>query len=70
MADERLNLYLVRHGQSESNAWWQRTIGSGMNEEEALRTKPGSDSPLTGLGQQQARLFGQWFAARYEPAAI
>lgn len=48
------NLYLLRHGETE----WNR----------AGRWQGRGDSPLTSLGVAQARAYGEWLAARVDPA--
>lgn len=52
MSDIKLELYLVRHGQSMSNAG----SDGGLNYEFK------NDSPLTELGVKQAELLGEYFA--------
>ncbi len=52
-----MQLYFVRHGQSENNRMWSRT---GSSEERV------SDPKLTDVGQRQAALVAEFLASSYE----
>jgi len=56
MPEIQLNLYLTRHGQSWGNV---RASGEGMPH---IAPELLTDSPLTDLGEQQARLLGERLA--------
>src|SRR5438105_11363232 len=55
-----MELYLVRHGQSENNLLWDTTSSSHGRHE---------DPALTPLGRQQAQLVAQFLSRPYVPDA-
>src|SRR5437763_9194145 len=69
-SDERLEhvaqrwperLWIVRHGESAGNVARNAAMAAGLAEIDiALRD---ADVPLSGLGEQQSRALGRWFAA-------